>query len=111
MGGGSMCLVCKRLKAKKITAEEAEELLEEIQDKIGEDHYDEVTDLIADVYNDEQYLEHSREIIDEVYSDEVKYEERLSRGSCYYENDEVVDFGLSDEDLKYLDYDSEDVDD
>jgi hypothetical protein len=106
-----MCLVCKRLKAKKITAEEAEELLEEIQDKVGEEHYDEVTDLIADVYNDEQYLQHSKEMIDEIYSDEVSYEERLARGSSYYDNDEVADFGFTDDDLKYLDYDSDDVDD
>ena len=89
-----MCVVCRKISENSVSPREAENLLEEIQEKISEQHLEEVEDKIADYYDTYDYGLDAYE--EDAYDDELGADEkqmiREYAGDNGYDFDDIPDF-------------------
>jgi hypothetical protein len=71
-----MCVVCRKLKAEELNPEDLRDLLEEVVNKISEEHYEEVEEKILEYEEEFDYKAETedyfqRNVLEEEYGDEL----------------------------------------
>ena len=95
-----MCKVCKVIAEGKMQPEAVENILEEISEKLSDEHMELAEDKLSEYFDTFDY--HSDDLLNEAYEDEMGYDERQLLGkntkldfdSLGYEDD---DFFFDDE--------------
>jgi NMD protein affecting ribosome stability and mRNA decay len=73
-----MCKACKMISEGIARPEQVENILEEISEKLSEEHMELVEEKLSDYFDTYDY--HSDELLSEVYDDEMGYDEKQLLG-------------------------------
>lgn len=73
-----MCKVCKVISEGKMQPEQVENILEEISEKLSEEHMELAEEKLSDYFDTFDY--HSDDLLNEAYEDEMGYDERQLLG-------------------------------